>query len=464
MTSAPRLRMTREQGATLYSHLYPGDGNEAVAFALCGAHRSDHGDVILVHDVHPVPYSMCSVRSPEQVTWDSSILDSLIPAASNKGLTLVKFHSHPNGIGEFSDVDDTSDHELLMYLNGWLDGPHGSVVITPDGAMHGRIVTPEDEFVYLRSVMVIGEDIEFFPKTFSDHVPEHAVRHAQLFGPGTAIRLKDLRVGIIGCSGTGGFVIEMLARLGVRELVLVDPDRVEYRNLNRIIGTTAADAALKRFKVDVLAEHVSRIGLGVQVRTSADQIASINSVEALAGCDVVFGCMDSHDGRRTLNRLATFYLIPYFDCGVGLTADGTGGINEVCSACHYVQPGKSSLFQRGVVKQTRADAEAMARNNPSMYQRLHEEDYLEGIKVDSPSVITVNALAASMVMNDFLARIHPYRYDSNSSYASVRFNLVDMYLDIEPESAHQFLVKAVGRGDLNPLLDMSELSKKSYSV
>lgn len=40
----------------------------------------------------------------------------------------------------------------------------------------GRIVTPEDEFVYLRSVMVIGDDIEFSPKTFSDHVPEHAVR------------------------------------------------------------------------------------------------------------------------------------------------------------------------------------------------------------------------------------------------------------------------------------------------
>ena len=50
-----------------------------------------------------------------------------------------------------------------------------------------------------------------------------------------------------------------------------------------------------------------------------------NTVRAVAGCDVVFGCMDSIDGRHLLNKLATFYVIPYFDPSVKLEADGTGG-------------------------------------------------------------------------------------------------------------------------------------------
>lgn len=455
--------MTQNQGLALFNHLFPGDGNEAVALALCGKHLCNRGDILAVHEVHPIPYDKCSVRTPEKVTWDSSILDQLIPEAIEKGLSIVKFHSHPSGMKAFSTRDDAADHDLLMYLNGWTEGPHGSVVVTPDGDMIGRVITPDDQFLYFRSLLVVGDDIEFFPKALPGQVSEHALRHAQLFGPGTANRLKDLRVGVIGCSGTGGFVAEMLARLGVQELVLVDPDRVEYRNLNRILGTTTTDAALRRFKVDALAEHVSRIGLGVQVRTVAEQVASINAVKALAGCDIVFGCMDSHDGRRTLNRLTTIYLIPYFDCGVGLIADGKDGIEEVCSASHFVQPGKSSLLQRGVISQERADAEAMARNSPAMYQRLHDENYLQGVKVDSPSVITVNALAASLVMNDFLARIHPYRYDPSSSSASVRFNFVGMYLDLEPESNQPYLTKLVGRGDLEPLLDMPALSRKDPS-
>ena len=53
--------------------------------------------------------------------------------------------------------------------------------------------------------------------------------------------------------------------------------------------------------------------------------AHTNTVRAVAGCDVVFGCMDSIDGRHLLNKLATFYVIPYFDPSVKLEADGTGG-------------------------------------------------------------------------------------------------------------------------------------------
>ena len=46
----------------------------------------------------------------------------------------------------------------------------------------------------------------------------------------------------LGCSGTGSIVVEQLARNCIGELVLVDSDHVEHKNLNRIVNSTADDA------------------------------------------------------------------------------------------------------------------------------------------------------------------------------------------------------------------------------
>ena len=42
------------------------------------------------------------------------------------------------------------------------------------------------------------------------------------------------------------------------------------------------------------------------------------AVRAVTECDVVFSCMDGVEGCHVLNRLVTFYLMPYFDAGVRL--------------------------------------------------------------------------------------------------------------------------------------------------
>ena len=46
------------------------------------------------------------------------------------------------------------------------------------------------------------------------------------------------------------------------------------------------------------------------------------AVTEVAGCDILFGCTDGAEARHVLNRLATFYSIPYFDVGIRLDADG----------------------------------------------------------------------------------------------------------------------------------------------
>lgn len=458
------LRIAGVHAEALHAHLFPGDGKEAVAFALCGRHRGAEGDVLLVQDVVPIPLADCPVREPDRITWRTEALEPVLDRAARARLGVVKVHSHPTGWPRFSAVDDASDADLFPSVNGWVDddGPHASVVMLPDGRLFGRIVDAAGAFTPVSRILVVGDDLAVHDEASFRVVPAHAARHAQLFGSATTAILGGLRVGVVGCSGTGSVVVEQLARLGVRRLVLIDPDHVEERNLNRMVGSTRDDAVRRAKKVDVLARWVERMGLGTEVVPLALNLVSREAVAALAGCDVVFGCMDSHDGRRVLNRVATFYLLPYVDVGVSLEADGKGGVDQVCVAAHYLQPGRSSLLSRGAIRQKVADAEALKRGDPATYERLRADKYIEGANEDQPAVISVNMLAAGLGVNELLARVHPFRDAANAFSASTRFSLsqLELYLDPEGAPCHS-LTRGLGRGDVEPPLDMPELSRGS---
>jgi hypothetical protein len=94
--------------------------------------------------------------------------------------------------------------------------------------------------------------------------------------------------------------------------------------------------------------YVDALELGTVAETFACDLATPAAIRAVAECDVVFGCMDGVEGRHLLNRLSVFYALPYFDLGLRLDADGKRGVKEVCGTVHYLQPGGSSLYSRGV--------------------------------------------------------------------------------------------------------------------
>jgi hypothetical protein len=93
MTRRVRLRIAGVHADALQAHLFPGDGKEAVAFALCGRHQAPDSDVLLVQEVHLVPHAACPVREPDRVTWNTDALEPLLQRAAQSSLGLVKFHS-----------------------------------------------------------------------------------------------------------------------------------------------------------------------------------------------------------------------------------------------------------------------------------------------------------------------------------------------------------------------------------
>ncbi len=457
------LRLTAAQHEQLRRHLFPDDQKESVALALCGTHRTARRTILCIHQIVVVADDICIERSAETVIWPMEPHVPLFAEAARKKLAVLKIHSHPSGYARFSRLDDKADRALLGSLaqRAPVGTGHASAIMLPDGKILARVFTVENQFTQIARVTVVGDEIVSYEDTPKRVSPsdEAFLRTLQAFGGGTVATLTKMRIGVVGCSGTGSWVIEMLSRLGVGELVLVDPDAVERKNLNRIVNSTAADAKAGRPKVHLFTRAVRRLGLGTKAIPFHADVLQRHVVGALADCDFLFGCVDSADGRDALNRIATFYTIPYLDVGVLLQADGKGNVSQVCAAVHYLLPGGSSLLSRRVITPEQVRAESLRRRSPDQYEALRKEGYIHGVGVDSPAVISINGFAASHAVNEMLARIHPFRRDSNSEFRHQTFSLTDgAWLRIDDGPACPYLSKRVGRGDVRPMLDNSELA------
>ena len=99
---------------------------------------------------------------------------------------------------------------------------------------------------------------------------------------------------------------------------------MEDRNVNRILNSTMQDARDAKAEGRCSRRATERAGLGTRVIRVPKNLWDPDVIRIVAQCDIVFGCMDTVDGRFLLNTLATYYTLPYFDIGVRLDAVAKG--------------------------------------------------------------------------------------------------------------------------------------------
>jgi hypothetical protein len=453
-----QLRISGRDYSALKDHLFPGDENEAIAFALCGSSKRGRANQLLVHEVFLLPHHMCK-RKPDLIEWPGEYLDEILEKALKRKLNVLKIHSHPGGYPAFSWVDDDCDEKLFRSINGWLDfgGFNASAIMLPDGRIFGRFIDEHGVFSAIDRVVISGDQIYVWEISDDVQLHERDLRNSQTFGPRTVQLLKKLRVGVVGCSGTGSIVVEQLVRSGIGNLVLIDPDRVELKNLNRILNSTKADALNNKLKVEVFKERIGEFGFDTDVAISSSNICDDRSaLKLLATCDVIFGCTDNVESRHFLNQLSTFYLISYFDLGVKIIADKNGGISKIAGAVHYIQPKGGSLLSKGVYSIELLEAESIRRRDPQRYIQLTSEKYIKNAGIiDSPAVISVNMQIAATAFNEFLNRLHHYKSADLSSSSAIRILISDDYVETDSDTdSDKFLSKFAGLGDQEPFIGL----------
>jgi hypothetical protein len=116
--------------------------------------------------------------------------------------------------------------------------------------------------------------------------------------------LRRSRVAIAGLGGVGGVHLVTLARLGIGNFSIADPDRFEVGNFNRQIGATTE--TLGKSKAEVMAAQALAINPEADIRVYPELITRENVSEFLAGCDVFLDGVDffAMEARRLLFRKA----------------------------------------------------------------------------------------------------------------------------------------------------------------
>ncbi len=439
-----RLRLSGRQLARIQDLLTSARLEKKAIIGVCGSTtRKGEAGADFVASVHAL--------SEELSDLDKEPTDEILCwiAQKQKRYPLLPIVFHHGGEHEAAQA-----RRVLETLSGDKCMTGIVVQVGAKGDMAG-ILVDNTEVMLLDSLIVAGPDILVWSRNSAADAEgdDISLRLEQSFGTKTTRMLSGLRVGVVGVSGTGSPVAEMLYRLGVKEITLVDDDCLEEKNLGRIYNSALADVG--RFKVDVMGEAFERNGLPTAIRVISKNTFDQDVVRELAQCDIIFGCMDTHSGRNLLNRLCTFYVIPYLDLGVKLEADGRGGVSAVCGAVHYLQPDGSTLLSRKAISLAQIEAEDLKRTDPNRYDELRREKYIKGVQEDRPAVISVNTMVASIAVNDFLARLHPYRNNPNADIGSIAVNLREPLLRPDEEGdPDEGMAKSVGLGDIRPILAM----------
>lgn len=122
-------------------------------------------------------------------------------------------------------------------------------------------------------------------------------------------KFKNAKITVIGCGGIGGQCIEILARMGIGELILVDEDRFDLTNLNR--QSLATTETIGCEKSGVAKQKVEIINPHVKVTACTTHVDESNIDEIIADSNLVIDALDNVLTRVIASRKARENKIPY---------------------------------------------------------------------------------------------------------------------------------------------------------
>ncbi|MBP1744372.1 MAG: UBA/THIF-type binding protein [Firmicutes bacterium] len=121
-------------------------------------------------------------------------------------------------------------------------------------------------------------------------------------------RLKSFKVCVIGCGGLGGYIIEMLGRIGIGTITAVDYDRFEETNLNRQILSDTTN--LGQSKSLAALERMKKVNPEITLNNVDLRFDSTSGEEIIRGSDVVVDALDNPQGKRLAGDLCAKLNIP----------------------------------------------------------------------------------------------------------------------------------------------------------
>ncbi len=162
-------------------------------------------------------------------------------------------------------------------------------------------------------------------------IPCRYYRNIASLGTEGQARLLSSTAAVVGAGGLGGLIIELLARIGVGRLILIDGDSFTEDNLNRQLLCREEDIGRK--KVERAAERTAEVNSAVEVTARPVFLTAENAAGLLFGAEVVIDALDRIPVRILLEKAASRLGVPLVHGAIG------GFMGQVST----VRPGEETL-------------------------------------------------------------------------------------------------------------------------
>jgi hypothetical protein len=383
-----------------------------VKLELQGLSTSDRFIAVAVHPFHD---SWITRSSPDHISFETRALREFFRRCEDEKLVFGFAHNHPNGFPHFSEVDDANELSLLEAVSN-RNGPDVSLVgiLWTRDAWNARVrsaLRPKHP-VTARHVIVTDRLVRVYYAGTPHSQDDAYARQAAAFGTPFVDTMQSLRAAVIGVGGTGSPVATLLARSGVGELVLIDPDNIEASNLNRIRGASRNDIGSN--KAAVIARYITSLGLDTKISPVGSHVDSAQGVDALATSDIVFGCTDDQIGRELMNLAAYVYAQIYLDVGLGgqitQRPDGRPYLRYHHGRVSTILPEAGEcLFCQGVLTEQWIRRDYALRETPDLAAAQARERYLEGGAEQAPGIGPFTSAIADYGVATLYDLIAPFR-------------------------------------------------------
>jgi len=324
----------------------------------------------------------------------------------NRQFDVVHIHTHADtDVPAFSAVDDRAESEYAQFLSNRSNNRSRLISGVFDESLErGQFRIWNSQGTDFQAINCHRSWLEFDEIPASKVPADPMFARQQVFGKGCQQKLDRLTVALIGCGGIGAVFAETLGRLGVKNWILVDPDRLEASNLNRMPSATPAMVEDGWLKVHYVKHLLDRIySTGANVVTIPDSI-SIDTPE-IATADIIVVATDNHSSRQIAQEIALKYQRPIVCLGTHIEVATDG--NPRLYARITVPPlgGGWCLMCGNIINLHRAALETAPTPIPfqggfcqgkgfaNANERLGS-GYIEGIA--DPAVFWLNGLCASM--------------------------------------------------------------------
>lgn len=268
----------------------------------------------------PTNHVMCFVGGAPRAKDGSPI-----PGLVNDGVekwTAGEGLSATCGFSQKPRTDGYTDfYEKVTYYTAMVVGPARALDPEATPYTYKPVETDEDDGVFL------------YMDTFSSRAGITELNQ----------RLALNKIVIIGLGGTGGHLLDLLAKTPAVEIHLYDGDFFRTHNAYRAPGAAGLeDLNAGTKKVSYYEQAYSKMRRGIHAHPVN---VTNDNVDEILDADFVFLAMDTGPDKKAIVEALTARDVPFIDTGIGVSKDANGIINGSIRITSSV-PGRTAHIER----------------------------------------------------------------------------------------------------------------------